>query len=243
MKKILSLLVAGAVGGLVVLVGLLSLNHYTVQALDKKDVHLTAAVEQLSLANIPGDFIAAADRAMPAVVHISVKESNGLARNRSDQQRRRDPFSFFFGDDFFGNPRGKEGKGSGVIISPDGYIVTNNHVIELTDEYEVTLHDDRKYKAKLIGTDPRTDLAVLKIEAGGLPFLKYADSDKVRVGEWVLAVGNPFDLTSTVTAGIISAKGRNKILKRNDAIEDFIQTDAVVNPGNSGGRWSIALAI
>jgi Do/DeqQ family serine protease len=234
MKKILSLMVAGAVGGLVVLVGLLSLDHYTVNSIGNK-VHLTSGAEKLALDNIPGDFIDAADLAMPAVVHISVKESNNLARSRSEQQRRRDPFSFFFGDDFFGDPRGKEGKGSGVIISPDGYMVTNNHVIELTDDFEVTLHDDRKFKAKLIGTDPRTDLAVLKIEADGLPFLKYADSDKVQVGEWVLAVGNPFDLTSTVTAGIISAKGRNKILKRNDAIEDFIQTDAVVNPGNSGG--------
>ncbi|MCB0670005.1 MAG: trypsin-like peptidase domain-containing protein, partial [Saprospiraceae bacterium] len=184
---------------------------------------------------LPDDFTAAADLAMPAVVHISVKESESLAQSRRRGLDRRDPFSFFFGDDFFGNPRGREGKGSGVIISDNGYIVTNNHVVEMTDQYEVTLFDDRKFSATLVGTDPRTDLAVLKIDTEGLPFLKFSDSDKIRVGEWVLAVGNPFDLTSTVTAGIVSAKGRHKIIQRNDAIEDFIQTDAVVNPGNSGG--------
>ncbi|MCL4108666.1 UNVERIFIED_CONTAM: hypothetical protein GTU68_006984 [Idotea baltica] len=105
----------------------------------------------------------------------------------------------------------------------------------MADEFEVTLFDDRKFKAELVGSDPRTDLAVLKIDAVDLPFLRFANSDEIKVGEWVLAVGNPFDLTSTVTAGIVSAKGRHKILQRNDAIEDFIQTDAVVNPGNSGG--------
>jgi S1-C subfamily serine protease len=122
-----------------------------------------------------------------------------------------------------------------VIISEDGYIVTNNHVVEFADQFEVTLHDDRKFKATMIGSDPRTDLAVLKIDSRDLPFLRFGNSGEVNVGEWVLAVGNPFDLTSTVTAGIVSAKGRNKIIRRNDAIEDFIQTDAVVNPGNSGG--------
>ncbi|NND31132.1 MAG: PDZ domain-containing protein [Saprospiraceae bacterium] len=235
MKKIFSLMVAGATGGLIVLAGLFSVHHYTISKDSASDVHLTSARQALGIESMPGDFIAAADKAMPAVVHISVKESQALTRSRSDQQRRRDPFSFFFGDDFFGNPRGREGKGSGVIITRDGYIVTNNHVIEMTDDYEVTLHDDRKFKAQLVGTDPRTDIAVLKIDADALPFLQFANSDDVRVGEWVLAVGNPFDLTSTVTAGIVSAKGRNRILKRNDAIEDFIQTDAVVNPGNSGG--------
>jgi Do/DeqQ family serine protease len=234
MKKIFSLIVAGAAGGLVVLAGLLSIGQYSVNKKKTDDVHLTAQFEG-SYANVPNDFIAAADEAMPAVVHISVRESANLAQSRRREGSRRDPFSFFFGDEFFGSPRGREGKGSGVIISTDGYIVTNNHVIEMTDDFEVTLHDDRKFKAVLVGSDPRTDLAVLKIDADGLPFLKFADSDKVRVGEWVLAVGNPFDLTSTVTAGIVSAKGRNKILHQNDAIEDFIQTDAAVNPGNSGG--------
>lgn len=227
-------MIAGAAGGLLVLIGLLSIDHYTVSG-KSGDAHFAAQREYTSVENIPQNFTEAANLAMPAVVHISVKESIDMVQNRKDQRNRRDPFSFFFGDDFFGSPRGREGKGSGVIISENGYIVTNNHVIEMTDEYEVTLFDDRKYKAVLVGTDPRTDLAVLKIDAEDLQYLKFADSDMVEVGEWVLAVGNPFDLTSTVTAGIVSAKGRHKILKRNDAIEDFIQTDAVVNPGNSGG--------
>ncbi len=126
--------------------------------------------------------------------------------------------------------------GSGVIISPDGYIITNNHVIETGGAIEVTLFNKRNYAAKLIGKDPSTDLALLKINASGLQALRYGDSDKVKVGEWVLAVGNPFNLTSTVTAGIVSATGRNiNILRGLYSIESFIQTDAVVNPGNSGG--------
>jgi serine protease Do len=234
MKKIFSLIAAGSAGGLVVLIGLLSIGHYSVDN-RSNNVHLTAAKSAPCYENVPNDFIEAADKAMPAVVHISVKESASLTQNRMRDEKRRDPFSFFFGDDFFGTPRGREGKGSGVIISEDGYIVTNNHVIEMTDEFQVTLHDDRKFTAKMVGTDPRTDLAVLKIDAHDLRFLQFANSDEVKVGEWALAVGNPFDLTSTVTAGIVSAKGRHKIIRRNDAIEDFIQTDAVVNPGNSGG--------
>jgi S1-C subfamily serine protease len=233
MKKILSLIIAGAAGGLMVLMVLFKTGYSDFRTVEK--VHLTAGEIEGYGRNVPTDFIDAAEKAMPAVVHISVKESTNLAQNRNREPNKRDPFSFFFGDDFFGTPRGREGKGSGVIISEDGYIVTNNHVIEQTDEFEVTLHDDRKFKAVLIGSDPRTDLAVLKIDADNLAFLKFSDSEKVKVGEWVLAVGNPFDLTSTVTAGIVSAKGRNKIIRRNDAIEDFIQTDAVVNPGNSGG--------
>ncbi len=234
MKRILSLIIAGAAGGLMVLIVLFSTGHSDVRTVEK--VQLTAGETAGYYGrNVPTDFIDAAEKAMPAVVHISVKESTNLAQNRKREYNKRDPFSFFFGDDFFGTPRGREGKGSGVIISEDGYIVTNNHVIDQTDEFEVTLHDDRKFRAVLIGSDPRTDLAVLKIDADNLDFLKFSDSEKVKVGEWVLAVGNPFDLTSTVTAGIVSAKGRNKIIRRNDAIEDFIQTDAVVNPGNSGG--------
>jgi Do/DeqQ family serine protease len=129
--------------------------------------------------------------------------------------------------------------GSGVIISADGYIVTNNHVIENATKINITLDDKTRYEAKIIGTDPTTDLALIKIEATGLPFVKFGNSDKVQVGEWVLAVGNPFDLTSTVTAGIISAKARNIGILRgtenNLQIESFLQTDAVVNRGNSGG--------
>jgi Do/DeqQ family serine protease len=128
------------------------------------------------------------------------------------------------------------GSGSGVIISEDGYILTNNHVISSADEVEVTLNDKRTYDAQVIGMDPNTDLAILKIEEKGLSFVPYGNSDYLEVGEWVMAVGNPFNLTSTVTAGIVSAKGRNiNILNEEFAIESFIQTDAAVNPGNSGG--------
>lgn len=126
--------------------------------------------------------------------------------------------------------------GSGVILSADGYIVTNNHVVEDADEYYVTLSDKREFEAELVGTDPSTDLALLKIEAEDLPYLSFGNSDSLQVGEWVLAVGNPFNLESTVTAGIVSAKGRSiDILEGQDRIESFIQTDAAVNPGNSGG--------
>ncbi|MDO8365344.1 MAG: Do family serine endopeptidase, partial [Saprospiraceae bacterium] len=126
--------------------------------------------------------------------------------------------------------------GSGVVVSPDGYIVTNHHVVEKSSDIKVTLADKRTYKAKLVGTDPSTDIALLKIEALELPFVVFGNSDSVRVGEWVLAVGNPFNLESTVTAGIVSAKGRNiNILSGAASIESFIQTDAAVNPGNSGG--------
>lgn len=157
-----------------------------------------------------------------------------------------DPFDFFFGfPDDFGN-RGKKPQkndlpglhGSGVIVSPDGYIVTNNHVIKDAEKIEITLNDQRTYRAKLIGTDPSTDIALLKISDKNLPFIYFSDSNKVQVGEWVLAIGNPFDLNSTVTAGIISAKNRSLGILRGEtqsAIESFFQTDAAVNPGNSGG--------
>lgn len=128
------------------------------------------------------------------------------------------------------------GQGSGVIISPEGYIVTNNHVVADADDLEVTLHDNRTYKATVIGADPSTDLALIRIKEKGLPSLPFVNSDEVKVGEWVLTVGNPFNLTSTVTAGIVSAKGRNiNILREQFAVESFIQTDAAINPGNSGG--------
>jgi serine protease Do len=171
------------------------------------------------------------------VVHISARENNG--RN-GREGRMRSPFDLFFGEDFFSFPfeaPPRQGTGSGVIYSSDGYIITNNHVIEFADEVEVTLYNDETYPAVVIGVDPRTDLAVLRIETKeSLPTLEFADSDEARVGAWVLAVGNPFELTSTVTAGIISAKGRDiDIIRRSDAIENFIQTDAAVNPGNSGG--------
>lgn len=183
----------------------------------------------------PSIFTKAADRAMPAVVHIKAIESR---QNAIQRQRQTNPFRFFFGDDFLTDDmaRPRSGTGSGVIYTADGYILTNNHVVEFADEFDITLHDNREFKARLVGADPSTDMAVLKIDANNLPAIELGNSDDVRVGEWALAVGNPFDLTSTVTAGIISAKSRDiNIIRKGAPIESFIQTDAAVNPGNSGG--------
>ena len=190
----------------------------------------------------PGDFTYAAEKATPAVVHITTK----MTRNVSRQGQMVDPFEDFFGGNPFGGgggrrqqqPESQEASGSGVIISADGYIVTNNHVVQDADEVTVILNDKRSYKAKVISTDPSTDIAVIQVKASNLPFLNFGDSDAIRVGEWVLAVGNPFNLESTVTAGIVSAKGRQNIIDRDkdvNPLESFIQTDAAVNPGNSGG--------
>ena len=196
----------------------------------------------------PVDLTYAAEKALPAVVHIKyVQNSKTQTVDVQD-----DPFGDFFDPfGFFGNPNQgnggsrkqkiqtpkKEATGSGVIISSDGYIVTNNHVVENSDELEVTLNDNRKFPAKIIGTDPSTDIALIKIEAKDLKTLPFGDSEQLKVGEWVLAVGNPFNLNSTVTAGIVSAKGRGIMSGGSDRnkIESFIQTDAAVNPGNSGG--------
>lgn len=186
------------------------------------------------------NFVAAAQIVTPAVVHV---RSSVSVSGRSSASRGVDPFEEFFG---FRSPSPREeptpregrSSGSGVIISQDGYIVTNNHVIENATKVEITLEDNRRYPAKVIGTDPTTDLALLKIEEKGLPSIPFGDSDEAKIGEWVLAVGNPYELNSTVTAGIVSAKARNiRILRdeNNLQIESFIQTDAAVNPGNSGG--------
>lgn len=177
------------------------------------------------------DFTLASEQTIHAVVHVKTKVGG-------NQSAGNNPFfDFFFGQPYQGgNTMPATGVGSGVIITQDGYIVTNNHVIEGATYIEVALNDKRTYSATLIGTDPSTDLALLKIEEQNLPIIPYGNSDDIKVGEWVLAVGNPFNLTSTVTAGIVSAKGRNiNILQSNFAIESFIQTDAAVNPGNSGG--------
>ena len=186
------------------------------------------------------NFVAAAAAVTPAVVHVMTEYAAPAVDQR---QMQMDPFlRQFFGDQleqFHQQPQGGgQGSGSGVIIAANGYIVTNNHVIDKASKIEVVLDDKRKFDAELVGADPSTDLAVLKVKADNLPFVKYGNSDDVKVGQWVLAVGNPFNLNSTVTAGIISAKGRNiNILRREDnmGIESFLQTDAVVNPGNSGG--------
>ncbi len=183
------------------------------------------------------DFTVAAEKAVHAVVHIKATAKARTGQQRDGRQYV-DPFEYFFG---FGNPRGgtpqpRVGSGSGVIISTDGYIMTNNHVIDGADELEVTLNDNSKYTAKVIGSDPNTDIGLIKIDAKDLATIPFGDSEKLKVGEWVLAVGNPFNLTSTVTAGIVSAKGRGNIARTStNSIEAFIQTDAAVNPGNSGG--------
>ena len=183
-----------------------------------------------------GDFVQAAENSINSVVHVTTKVVT--------TNFQRDLFSEMFYGPGAGGKEFKQygaGSGSGVIVSADGYIVTNNHVIENASEIEVILNDNSKYKAKLIATDPSTDIAVLKIEGKNLQPIVIGNSDNVKVGEWVLAVGNPFNLTSTVTAGIVSAKARNINLlsdrSKSDIIpiESFIQTDAAVNPGNSGG--------
>lgn len=179
------------------------------------------------------DFTPAAEQTVHAVVHVMTKFTT--------TQTYFDPFQGMFGGNGMQTvPQQQQASGSGVIISKDGYIVTNFHVIDQAEEIQVTLNDKRAYNAELVGADPNTDLAVLKIEEEGLPFIAWGNSDQVKIGEWVLAVGNPFNLTSTVTAGIVSAKARNiNIIAGNGsgvgAVESFIQTDAAVNPGNSGG--------
>lgn len=192
----------------------------------------------------PVDLTYAAEKSLPSVVHILCTRNSKV----ETVEMQSNPFDDFFSDPFgfFGNPNqgngGKQkhqyrtpkqqGSGSGVIISADGYIVTNNHVVEGADELTVTLNDNKEYSARIIGTDKTTDLALIKIDGKNLPAITIADSEKIKVGEWVLAVGNPFNLTNTVTAGIVSAKGRS--LYQN-GVESFIQTDAAINPGNSGG--------
>ena len=181
------------------------------------------------------DFTAIAENSLNAVVSIRVSSTEKT--NRQIQQFQDPFFEFFFGDRFKGQqqPQMKIGTGSGVIISNDGYIITNNHVVANGDKYEVTLNDKRMFNAKLIGTDPSTDIALLKIEGEDFPILSFGNSDLLKVGEWVLAVGNPMGLNSTVTAGIVSAKGRTIGTGKSMSIESYIQTDAAVNPGNSGG--------
>ncbi len=243
MKNLLSLVFAGIIGGLITLGGhQLMQQEAPIQQPLAKQVS-TNVTTPVSSKPVPLNFTEAASIAMPTVVHIKASESKGQAQYRRDdeQENSRDMLDFFFESPFGGGGspfggRQKKGTGSGVIISNDGYIVTNKHVVDFADELEVTLFDDRTFKATKVGIDPRTDLAVIKIDSENLPTMEFANSEQAQVGEWVLAVGNPFDLTSTVTAGIISAKGRSiGVIKNSQAIENFIQTDAVINPGNSGG--------
>lgn len=236
MKNLLSLVFAGIIGGMITLGGVYLLHDTSAKTstLNKVENYATPVSKNLNVKAgavvAPFDFAEAAEISMPSVVHITATSG------RSNQDSPSDPFEYWFGTPDRGGIQG--GTGSGVIYSSDGYIVTNNHVVEGANNIEVTLFDNRTYSAEVIGTNAQTDLAVLKIEGSRLPVLKKGDSDRAKVGEWVLAVGNPFDLTSTVTAGIISAKGRSIGIiqgQGGSAIESFIQTDAAVNPGNSGG--------
>ncbi len=224
-----------------VLGGLISLGAYSlIQKSGDKIQGVPQQSTQFQLASLSGsspeypDFIESANKSIHAVVHIKTQyaRKNSMYDNYFN-------FRDFFGDNGPNVQQGPvQGAGSGVIISSDGYIVTNNHVVQDANKIDVVLNDKRAYEGTIVATDPSTDLAVIKINETGLSFLTYGNSDDLQIGEWVLAVGNPFNLTSTVTAGIVSAKARNiNILGTPDgtSIESFIQTDAAVNPGNSGG--------
>lgn len=240
MKKIISGIFVATLGGMIALTA----NHFVIEQHNDAVSQIHYNPKQTTPANFVSyngnnaaqavDFTMAAEKSLNAVVHIktTIEQANNLNYSPFEQW-------------FYGNraPQAyvQEGIGSGVIISQDGYIVTNNHVVNGASKIDVMLNDKRNYSAEVIGADPTTDIALIRIKEEGLPFIAYGNSDNVKVGEWALAVGNPFNLNSTVTAGIISAKGRNiNILEGNRAngafpIESFIQTDAAVNPGNSGG--------
>jgi serine protease Do len=234
MKKFFSLLGMAVLGGALTLGGYKMLFNDTIiiertapEKMQTVQTNYTPVfnTNSTAIAAAAIDFTLAAEKSLNAVVHVK----NTAIRTQKNP----------FAELFYGNGSGTRkfeqvGTGSGVIISSDGYIVTNNHVIDSASEIEITLNNKKKYKAELIGTDKESDIALLKINAEtDLPYVPFANSDTIKVGEWVLAVGNPYNLTSTVTAGIVSAKGRD--LEGNTAIDSFIQTDAAVNPGNSGG--------
>ncbi len=228
MKKFFSFLSMAILGGAIALIGYKSFLEQPVVIEEKSDqpiqtfqTNFKPAFESTSATYAPTDFTAAAEKTVHAVVHVKNTAVKTGINSWSDL--------------FNGGREYKQiGTGSGVIISADGYIVTNNHVIANATSLEITLNNKKKYEAELIGTDAKNDIALLKIESDdNLPFIPFSDSDNLKIGEWVLAVGNPYNLTSTVTAGIVSAKGRD--LQGNRATDSFIQTDAAVNPGNSGG--------
>ncbi|HPK08801.1 MAG TPA: trypsin-like peptidase domain-containing protein [Saprospiraceae bacterium] len=247
-KKFIPQLIAGMVGGAIIF-GFLQFRQTDLKNVSNNQNTAKAipvSITDNANINTGPNFVLAAQKGIAAVVHIAAKESATLAQERMGKNRNRNYDNFFSIEDFFGGDglfgqnfyAPKSGTGSGVIYSQDGYIITNNHVVGFADDITVTTQDGKKYKATKVGTDPSTDLAVVKINSGSsLPTVTLADSDQVKVGEWVLAIGNPFDyLQSTVTAGIVSAKGRDlDIIKGEKTIEEFIQTDAAINPGNSGG--------
>ena len=228
-KGILTVLLSAFVGGLTAFAVVKSTDNNQSQTVQISPDGASYRTVNLAQDNWP-DFTYAAESAVDAVVYVKVT---------SMQTSRQTPNSIF--DFFFGYPEGSQqrervGSGSGVIIREDGYIVTNNHVIDGANKIEVTLNNNQTYEATLVGTDPATDVALLKIDASGLPIIPFGDSSKLRLGEWVIAIGSPYDLRSTITAGIVSAKGRSMPNYSGEfKIESFIQTDAAVNPGNSGG--------
>lgn len=239
MKKIASVFLIASIGG----ISALGFN-YLIQDQGSEQHSQITYQPPVKYVRLPGaspentvDFTAAAEMSIHSVVNIKTTYS---PQNNSGQYFY-DPFRGIFGQRMPQQREAPMGSASGVIISQDGYIITNNHVIEDADKIEISLNDKRSFTAEVIGKDPTTDLALLKIKETNLPYMAYGNSDNVKVGEWVLAVGNPFNLTSTVTAGIISAKARNINILENDPskginpIESFLQTDAAVNPGNSGG--------
>lgn len=229
MKKILSIVLFSALGGALTLGAYKLFIEEPQIVVEKQVIAQPASVEANYLNTVNAientDFTVTAEKTLNTVVHVK----------NTSYKTVRDPYrEFFYGQGSGRKQYSQVGTGSGVIISSDGYIVTNNHVIKGASEIEVTLNNKKVLKAELIGTDPTNDIALLKVNTDELPYITFGNSDAVKVGEWVLAVGNPYNLTSTVTAGIISAKGRD--LKGNGNITDsFIQTDAAVNPGNSGG--------
>jgi Do/DeqQ family serine protease len=226
-KQLLVIVIAAVISGLV------SVLAYSALIDNKEKSTIVQSAEPVSMVSLRSgldsstDFTFAAEKTVNAVVNV---------KTQSTVQYRNPIYEFFYGDKYQGEEEPITGIGSGVIITADGYIVTNNHVIENSDKVSVTLNDKREFEAKVVGTDHSTDLALLKIDTEGLPFITFGNSDALKVGEWVLAVGNPFNISSTVTAGIVSAKGRSMaIIEDNHRIESFIQTDASVNRGNSGG--------
>ncbi|MDP4281906.1 MAG: Do family serine endopeptidase [Bacteroidota bacterium] len=231
MKKYVVLVLVALAGGAT------ALGVNTLIEKNRSQRHLAGTYEQLPVRQ--ASYLAGASFSQPDFEDAAEISVHAVVNIKTEAQRKSSVYDDFF--DFF-NMRPREEYspystiGSGVIISSDGYIVTNNHVVQDADKITVTLNDKRVYQGTIVGTDPATDLAVIQIDEKNLPFLQYGNSDDVRIGQWVLAVGNPFNLTSTVTAGIVSAKARDiNILGQQGSIESFIQTDAAVNPGNSGG--------
>lgn len=225
MKQTVRLFAVALVAGAITLGGYKLFVENTTQEIitqqEEIPSYLLTNLSNFDVTNSSIDFTEAAEKTIHAVVHV---KNTTISKQPSSLR-----------DFFRGEPRAMIGSGSGVIISPDGYIITNNHVIDNSTQLEVTLNNNKTYPAKLIGTDPKTDIALIKIEPDGqLPFVPFADSNDVKIGEWVLAVGNPFNLTSTVTAGIVSAKARD-LNEFDSNPQSFIQTDAAVNRGNSGG--------